>query len=1011
MLQLQHPILKLDENAKNAYLQGVLIAIDELEKCIPKLDAKERLKERLMLLGTKLCLPSNTCNDCWTLILELRVDSVYIQTNIEEPLSKKFASQKMDGVLCLLCDFSGLLDGAFRQLPAFQKTCNKIVSSIFSLPSEKCHQYLDICQKIANGERRRSDSVYAISPDILDYYYELDFARLPGTELLKTLARNPMFASLCQVSSWQELLHYIKNVNLESQAPVFWQKRQEILKYANLVELKKLSPDDYYALKKAMHWDWTTEFNWRHFSPSEIGIMIAHNHEFVADYGWENVTLDVLAKMAELDPVYVNENLAKIKTDCIVNLALSHSGLFSRKLAKEANLNQIQRLVSGNEVAAILLRRPEFEKYCLWKNVPAKEWVKLLSASDRYLSHCDFSKFTPEDWISLLNHESKYASYCKCWGSFTGEQWLALFELDKKFFNFCDYNWLKSKDWCAFLSKYPVLVGKCNWRIIESQDWLSLLRVNRDYGKHCLNWNIFSSSEWVNILSEYPEYSDNCNWEIIETHDWFSILKLDRTYGKHCRNWNRFSSQEWVKLLKDYPEYSNNCPNWNFSREEWIEILRNNSKYSEKCHQWNTFTSSDWVTLFGINPALFAHLFSDGNFRVLQQKDFRAILNEDYNSYSKSRLSKQMDWLDNMLTSNELSSFLQGVGASGDYYAIYCLRFAVNVPIVIKERTTFVDEYLDWNLLLLKDWLACFSLDPKYAAKCNRNHWIKMANEIAKIEDDAIRQSVKKVNEECWLKRNDIIKYVDVVEFVAIPREAFLTIVDFMDWEFDKHLNWSKFSNDDFIDLAKRHPDFLLKNGFDKFDGQQLAKLIRTTDQFNNCFSHDEMARILTFDSSLYSSLRNYFKLNMADRLFFRDYGIDQLRSKVAFYRLFVTQVVVFLFGWIFLYFGECGYKAFSGEHPKEAQTAMYVYVGFALVWSLVQAKLHEYCGKGILSRFLGITQGMFGVILFGYSFFLTNLTRPDYLVAIGIYGVYMLFMLFCHHCVAKKIMSGSWGV
>ncbi|MBP5637857.1 MAG: hypothetical protein J6X55_00125 [Victivallales bacterium] len=277
---------------------------------------------------------------------------------------------------------------------------------------------------------------------------------------------------------------------------------------------------------------------------------------------------------------------------------------------------------------------------------------------------------------------------------------------------------------------------------------------------------------------------------------------------------------------------------------------------------------------------------------------------------------------------------------------------------------------------------------------------------------------MKNFSQELWNNRITILESANCLEITHLSAEDFYTLIDFMDWEWDRHFSWKALTREQILLVAKKHPEILEKYGFEKISDKEMAQLLSASAEFmdfclekakgnddkaeniRKLLTHDTISGVLTAHPEAYPKFKSYFSLNFLDCIGFRYYGVEELRHKVAFYRLFVTQAFMFILGWWYLYYGECGYKSFRVEHPQMARMAMYGYIIYGLLWSFIQARLHEYCGKERLSRFLGIVHGCLGVMFFGYTFFLTSLTRLNYLFAIGIYSIYMFVMFFCHrHC------------
>lgn len=715
----------------------------------------------------------------------------------------------------------------------------------------------------------------------------------------------------------------------------------------------------------------------------------------------------IFSHYAGLDPRHKAEHWKKITNEQWKQLASRHPEIFSL----------YYNLRTGQNVAKCLSDYPGYETYCDFSAIEPKELVNLLLKYPQFVKLCDLSKLPSDNLVDLLIEKTPDLSLANektLFNSLSSKQKSDVLISRPQYSDLCDFTRIVAIDAYKVLIKHPELSTKINFAVWDGTTWLQLLEKQPQFADRC-DWNAISSlaktnpSAFTAALIKQSERLFSCSqltddkrfstkgttckcpishlFPLVVAMHWEKHLNWDAVSQLDC--WTAF--EKYPMLLSYYPFNETNIVqfDWNVY-PKWSEIGEVLKKNNLLLQIYQLTTGTNISTILSAHPEWQKFC----NWSKLSGAEWTRLILDD------SPLAKHCKW--DKLSASEWVQVLR-------YKSDYSTRCA-------------------WEKLDGSSLLECLTIDTKFATRFAYKQWNTIVAYIISLPMTE-RRSVKSVNPKCWEHRLEVLDAANRAEIARLSSEEFYTLIDFMDWEWDSHFSWAALDREQVLEIAKKHPEFLERYGFERISNEEMTQLLIFSPEFADyclkkskgnddvakkilkLFNHDTLAGLFAVHPELYPKFKPYFSLTLKDRIGFKYYGIDQLRSKVAFYRLFVTQIVMFLFGWIFLYFGECGYKAFSGEHPKEAQTAMYAYVGFALVWSLVQAKLHEYCGKGILSRFLGITQGMFGVILFGYSFFLTNLTRPDYLMAIGIYGVYMLFMLSCHHCVAKKIMSGSWGV
>ena len=665
---------------------------------------------------------------------------------------------------------------------------------------------------------------------------------------------------------------------------------------------------------------------------------------------------------------------------------------------------------SADFLEQLLLSYPQYWRLFPSESIPDAVVLKLMATDAVFVRDVDFSTLSEANWLEYLGINPAFADKCP-WDRVSryvvqSNQELPAALLQQKELIFEKSGLKMDKAFSSRASRQrcnlfnPIVFAKkmqwethLNWKAFGVEELFSAFQLYpellKDYPFTKENviqfaWKRYDPSNWEKVINDIPPQSPLHDiYSLVSGKNVGIILQNNPQWERYC-NWRRISADDWLLMLREFPQWKAHCPWRIFNSEQWLFLLKTDLDYGRHC-PWGIFSYVEWHEIF--------NLVDTGDFKARQgsvARGWERALNYDTLSHP-------------------------------EYLAIFNLIHATGVAEALKRYPNFEKEYLDWNRVSGEEWLRCFAENEHYADRCNTYHWRKILGFINTLPENK-RNSVRSFDERLWGRRLKILEAADRNAIVRLSAMDFYTLIDFMDWEWEPHFDWRALGKAEVLEVAKMHPEFLERYGFERIVNRDIMQLLEASEKFdvyclekakgNDEFAqmirafvcHDSLAGLLVRHPERYPRLKPYFYLTLRERMDFSYFGVAQLRGKVAFYRLFVTQLVMFILGWFFLYFGECGYKAFRSEHPQEARTAMYVYMGFALVWSLIQAKLHEYCGKEVLSRFLGITQGMLGVMLFRYSFFLTNLTRLGYVATLFICGAYMLIMLISHHCSARKL-------
>ena len=126
---------------------------------------------------------------------------------------------------------------------------------------------------------------------------------------------------------------------------------------------------------------------------------------------------DLLAFMDEHNACYqsydfvysckdIEECLEKAKPHYIVWVLSRNS-----QLSKHLNNNHWNKLDGWNWVK-LLIKQPQFAKYCDWNKLYGCNWATLLIEHPQFAKYCDWSKLDGWDWVKLLREQPQFTKYC-----------------------------------------------------------------------------------------------------------------------------------------------------------------------------------------------------------------------------------------------------------------------------------------------------------------------------------------------------------------------------------------------------------------------------------------------------------------------------------------------------------------------------------------------------------------------------------------------------------------------
>ena len=612
----------------------------------------------------------------------------------------------------------------------------------------------------------------------------------------------------------------------------------------------------------------------------------------------------------------------------------------------------------------------DYYKYC-YANGPIPTPRHLNALLDEYPQYWRLfpcSTLSVERLLKILNHPS--------------------FQEDPNFLEQFPWQQLSGRQWCILLKRRPTLVQHCPWDQFDATQWSELLTANPRFASHC-DWQKFTPQDWCVLLQQHPKLFNHCHTQNWTSHDWAALLAKAPIFADKCHDWKHFRPEEWLAILNADPALASHCECWNdFPGEAWPALLKLNPDFSTRC-DWKKLRGEEWRTL----------LLDDLRNRSAYLARHGGVLPEGTLSFAYDDLCHP--W----------------------YLAIYSYLHGTQILAALEKFPALAAQYLDWDRLQGEEWLACFAEKPDFAANCRLSHWRTIVEHINQLPENQ-RYSVKNCNSGCWQKRLEILNHADTNEISQLAPEEFYTLVDFMDWEWDSHFHWDALDKAGILRLASKHPEFLEKYGLENFTPEELRAIANLSPAMRGYLVGQITASpglrtkisrpaflalqdaLLKTDPNLLPQLQDHLLLSWSDLREFNYHGLNKLRHKVARYRIFVTQLAVFLVGGIALLFGPTGYLAFRAEHPEQAPASLLTCAALALFWSAWNAWLHQYFGGPTLSRFLGLVTGLTGLVLYAASFFLTAFNRPAFWCFILFYIGYLWRMLECRRSAKAKLLA-----
>ena len=140
-----------------------------------------------------------------------------------------------------------------------------------------------------------------------------------------------------------------------------------------------------------------------------------------------------------------------------------------------------------------------------------------------------------------------------------------------------DYYWL--------FDEFPEFIQRCNWDMLNSNDWKELLRFKPEFSDKC-DWSKLKACDWSELLVDQPQFADKCDkWDDFDDMDWWYLLDTQPQFADKC-DWSKLDSLDtyhWSELLQEQPQFADECNKWDEfnenEKEELIDAHPNLAKY------------------------------------------------------------------------------------------------------------------------------------------------------------------------------------------------------------------------------------------------------------------------------------------------------------------------------------------------------------------------------------------------------------------------------------------------
>lgn len=187
-----------------------------------------------------------------------------------------------------------------------------------------------------------------------------------------------------------------------------------------------------------------------------------------------------------------------------------------------------------------------------------------------------------------------------------------------------------------------------------------------------------------------------------------------------------------------------------------------------------------------------------------------------------------------------------------DFLAVHNLLMGKKLFETITAFPDLAKQYLNLDKISGSNFLAILAADPTYAASMNVQRWQSIVRYVKTLPPNKY-QSVKSVNPKCWENRLEILEQANMDELSKLNEldwEGIYTLIDFMDWEWSRYLDWSLIKKAEILDIAVNHPEIAEKYGWDKFTSEELIDLGVRSPVFLSTYgkkilSKEQIAKIL----------------------------------------------------------------------------------------------------------------------------------------------------------------------
>ena len=350
--------------------------------------------------------------------------------------------------------------------------------------------------------------------------------------------------------------------------------------------------------------------------------------QFVVKCNWNKIHLGL-----NFYEIFNNRNLAD-KID-ITKLPVKLVAYFLRKYPEFAEKYDKWNEMTGSDWSVLLSTQPQFADKCdKWDEFDGSDWSVLLSTQPQFADKCEkWEEFENYQWARLLLEQPQFADRCKKWDALDTDEFFFDFSWrdvltkhpqvlkyfpepqQKKFLRIDNYTYKSWKNFCKKRSFEDIISAiQALFKDVTGYD-IPLLADKLSPG------GFYFDYYW--LFDEFPEFIQRCNWNMLNGNDWKELLCSEPKFSDKCDKWNEIDNDECVELLTEQPQFADKCDKWNeFDGVDWSWLLSNQPQFSYRCNKWEEFNEEDWYDLLLEQPQLIEYC----NTAIISEKVKNIIL-------------------------------------------------------------------------------------------------------------------------------------------------------------------------------------------------------------------------------------------------------------------------------------------------------------------------------------------------------------------------------------------------